>query len=144
MKHFLALLIALLLVPVVAYATPTTLTVVSVSETAAVTANNVADTSVGNRVYNPQGDVFFVLQDAHATLSCTITFAAGTNATVNLKGYGPLTKAALAVALTAGQVKVVGPFPGVAWNDGSGYIQITSAGSGCGTTYINPLVVRSL
>lgn len=138
MKRFLIALI--LVLPILALAAPTTLTVVQVSETAAAIADNAADTANGNRVSNPNGDVFFILRNTSGSDSATVTFTAQTTSK-QVPGFGPMTKSNLAVSLAANAIKHVGPFPKAAWNDSSNYIQLATTGTASSSVKITPLRV---
>jgi hypothetical protein len=116
----------------------TALTVVQVSETATLLADNSADTGSGNRIANPNGDVVLVLRNTHGSNASTVTITAQ-GASVSVPGYGPMAKANLAVSLAAGEIKHVGPFPKRAWNNSSGQIVITTTGTG--TVKISPVRV---
>jgi hypothetical protein len=134
---YLSLLLALVLA-LPALATPTSLSVVTVSETAAALADNAADTGNGNRVFNGACDTVLLLRNTHASNSSTVTVAAQATS-VFVQGYGLMTKANNAVTLAAGAVKHLGPFPCATWNDSSGYLQLTY--SGTGTVLVSPVRV---
>lgn len=136
MKILLAL--TLLFAVGTAYAVPTALTVVTQSETAAAFADNAADTSNGNKIFNASCDVVLLLRNTHATNSSTATITAQATS-VNIPGYGLMTKANNAVVLAAGAVKHVGPLPCGSWNDSSGYVQVTYTGTG--TVLVSPIRV---
>lgn len=134
------LLVLSLFISVAAFAAPTTLSVVDVSETSAAIADNAADTSNGNRVLNPNGDVIFILRNTDGSNSATVTFTAQ-NTSTTVSGFGVVTKANNAVTLAAGAIKHVGPFPRGAFNDTSGYIQLATTGSGGSNVKISPIRV---
>lgn len=130
------LFLVLFLVAGVAYGVPTTLSIVNVSASGTSLADNTADTSNGDRVLNPGGDVFFIIRNTHASNSSTVTFVTPTAAPV-IPGWGAVARASLAVTLAAGEVKHVGPFRSNLWNDTSGYVQLTY--SGTGAVKVSPL-----
>jgi hypothetical protein len=136
---FRAIVLSLaLLLAVPAFATPTTLSVVTVSETGTAFADNAADTSNGNQALNSNCNLVLLLRNSHATNSSTVTITAQATS-VNIPGYGPMTKANAAVVLAAGAVKHIGPLPCTTWNDGNGYVQLTY--SGTGTVLVSPVRV---
>lgn len=129
------MLIGLLMMAVVslftatAHAAPTTLTVQELSETPWTQALTAVDTANGNRVLNPNGDVFLILSNPTGSGgSATVTFTAQTTS-VEFPGYGPVTKSNLAVSLSDGDTKLVGPFSKRSWNDGSGYLVFATTGA---------------
>lgn len=95
-----------------AFAVQTALTVQEISETAYTQSLSAADVTNGNSVSNPNGDVFLL---ANCVGTCTMTLASAA-ASVEVPGYGPLTKSDLVVTFTTGQTKLVGPFQTRAWN----------------------------
>lgn len=139
MKRYVVLALALL-VSLPALAVPTTLSTVNVSEAAAALADNAADTANGNRIKNPSCDLVLVVRNTDAADSATVTVAAqGTS--INIPGYGTMTKSNLAISLAAGAVKHVGPFACRTWNDSSGYVQLTYSGTGAAAVKVTPLRV---
>jgi hypothetical protein len=106
----------------------TAISVQKISETAAAKTYSDADDSNGNKIANPNGDVFLHLKNPGEN-SATVTIAAqGTSHDV--PGYGPMTKADLSISLAASEEKFVGPFSKSAWNDSSGDINVTYSGTG--------------
>jgi hypothetical protein len=122
---------------VMAHAVPTTLTVVSSSETAATFADTAADTVNGNQFKNPSCDVLLLLRNSHATDSSTVTIDAP-SATYTIPGYGSMGKTDASVVLAAGAHKYIGPFPCATWNN-SGYVVMSYTGTG--TVLVTPVRV---
>lgn len=102
-----------------AHAVETALTVQEISETAWTQSLSNADQANGNSVANPNGDVFLILSGTAGTSTVTITAQAPS---IEFPGYGPLTKANLAIQLTSGQTKIVGPLQSRSWNNSAGNI----------------------
>lgn len=148
MKRILSLVIGLALFGAPAFGAITTLTATAVTSTPAAIGNTgntgavVLNNSNTEQVLNPQGDVFFVFNNTDGTNACTITLAPPV-ASVNVRGYGTLTTSTITVSTTTKTTYIVGPFPALAWN-ASGYVQMTSSGTGCAATYVNALYVRPL
>lgn len=137
---FLALILVLLSIP--AWAVPTALTVQEISETAFTEVFTDADQANTNSVSNPNGDVFLMLQNPTGSPGTgVVTISAGT-ATVEIPGFGPLTKSDLAVSLTAGEVKIVGPLQSRAWNNSSGLIILTTTGAGSASVAMKALRLK--
>lgn len=135
------LIVALfMLVSSVVLAAPTTLTVQELSETAYTQSLSSADTANGNRVLNPNGDVFFILSNPGGSTADVIFDAASSS--VEVPGYGPLTKSDLTVSLGATTTKLVGPFAKRAWNDSSGYVQLTFSGAGSNAVTLKALKLK--
>lgn len=125
MGNFLAILIALAtLLPSFAFATATALTPQKISETSYTFNPSAGDNTNGNSVANLNGDVFLIFK-GNGTATATIS---ANGATINVTGYGPLTKSDLAVSLTLGDIKIVGPFQSNSWNS-SGVINIAYSGT---------------
>lgn len=123
-------LLALLLSPKKSFAVETALTVTRLSETAVLFPYQNADSANGNSIQNRTGDVFLAVKvPSGGAGSATVTIVAQ-NTTNTVPGWGPLTKANLAVALTVGQEKLVGPFPARAWNNSAGNMIVTYSGAG--------------
>ncbi len=121
-----------------AHAVPTAAAVTTISETAALLADiSVAD-SAGNKVANPNGDVFLVLYNSDVTNTGNVVITPNLTS-LNVPGLGPVTKAVMTVALTAGQRKIVGPFSKTMWNDSADYLQLTYTGTGAASLRISPL-----
>jgi hypothetical protein len=135
----LVLALALILASGLAHATaPTTLSIVTVSDTAAAFADGAADTGNGNQIKNSMCDVVLLLHNSHASSSSTVTVVAqGTS--VDIPGFGLMTKANASITLAAGAKKVIGPLRCRTWNDSSGYVQLTYSGSG--TVLVSPIRV---
>lgn len=132
------LLAFLMLLPAGSFAAPTTLSTVVLSETATAFAENSADVANGNRVLNPNCDLFFLFRNSHESDEAAATVTAqGTS--VTLPGYGVMTKANASVSLTAGQQKHIGPFRCAAWNDTSGFVQVTYSGAASSSVKVTPL-----
>ena len=109
-----------------AYAVQTALTAQEISETEYQVSASAADQTNGNSISNPNGDVFLLLSSTAGT--CVHTLAAGTSS-VEIPGYGPLTKSALAVSCGSGVQKLVGPFQSRAWNTSGNLLLSYSAAS---------------
>lgn len=105
------------------------LTVQNVSETALEVEGNYenADTGSGDKAKNRNGDLFLLFKNASGSDSATATLAAQ-NTPKSIAGHGPMTKADLAIALAAGEVKMVGPLNKLMWNDGSDDVNIAYSG----------------
>jgi hypothetical protein len=138
MKPFLVLVLGFLLSATSAFAVPTTLSVVDLSQTAAAFADNAADTANGNQVRNLNCDTVLLFRNTHATNSSTATVTSQSGTFV-VPGVGSVQLANLSVVLAAGAVKHIGPFPCKGFTDTSGYIQITY--SGTGTVLVSPIRV---
>ena len=139
MKLFISLILAFAFCQV-GWAVETALTVVALSETASAVAANSVDTSNGNRSYNPNCDVAFLLTNTDVSNSATVTFTA-VSTSVNLPAYGAMAKANNAVTLTAGQSKFIGPFPCAGWNNSTGYVVYATTGTGAASVKISPFRV---
>lgn len=124
MKKLALLLLVFLSLP--AFGVQTALTVQEISETEYQVSASAADQTNGNSVANPNGDVFLLLSSTAGT--CVHTLAAGT-ASVEVPGYGPLTKSNLAVSCGSGVQKLVGPFQTKAWNTSGNLLLSFSAAS---------------
>ncbi len=135
MKFIIALFVTFL--SSIVMAAPTTLTVQELSETAWTQSLTAADTANGNRVSNPNGDIFLILANPGGTTADVIIDAA--TASVSVPGYGPLTKSDLTVSLGATTTKLVGPFSKRAWNDTSGFVQLTFSGAGSNNVTVKAL-----
>lgn len=129
-----------MLVSSVVFAAPTTLTVQELSETEYTQSLTTVDTTNGNRVLNPNGDIFFILSNPGGS-SASVVFDAASSS-VEVPGYGPLTKADLTVSLGATTTKLVGPFAKRAWNDSSGYVQLTFTGAGSNSVAVKALKLK--
>lgn len=105
------------------------LTVSDVSETALTIGSSYANTVAGMYFPNAGGDVMVAIRNFESADSATVTFTVQ-DASIEVPGYGPLTKSSLAVAVTAGQTKIVGPFKTGPWNDSNERVQMTFSGSG--------------
>jgi hypothetical protein len=127
--------------PSSAFATPTTLTVVEMSDSGTAAAANAADQANGNRFQNPDENVFVLLQNTHATNSGTVTITSQHTSTY-LPGFGTISRADISVSLAAGDVKIVGPLPRSIFNDASEYVNMTI--SGTGTVKISPFKGKGL
>lgn len=134
MKNLLFFLVLFLAVP--AFATPTTVTSTNLSDSATTFDGTAVDNTNGNQIRNLAGNLLLCFHDTDASNACTATITAQTTS-VKVVGYGTMTKANLAVALTAGQTKCVGPLTAGSWNDSSSYVQVTYTGTGCSSTKIN-------
>lgn len=117
----------------------TAITVVSVTETPLdLTTLDDADETNGNKLANPNGDTFVLLENQSGTDAATVTFTAQ-ETSKDVGGYGPLTKSDLAVALALGEMKIVGPFPKRAWNDLSGDIIFAITGTGASSVKVKAM-----
>lgn len=143
--HFVLAILAALFVtifPKMAHAAPTTLTVQELSETPWTQALTAVDTANGNRILNNNGDVFLILANPTGSGgSATVTFTAQTTS-VEIPGYGPVTKSNLAVSLADGETKLVGPFSKRSWNDGSGYLVFATTGAVSSSVTVKALRLR--
>lgn len=137
----LLLSLCLFLSSAAAFAVPTTLTTVTLSETAAAFADNSADPTNGNRIRNAECDLFLLFRNSHETDEATATVVASGRTTAYLKNMGAMTKSNSTVSLTAGQEKHLGPFRCTTWNDSSGYVQLTFSGAASSSVKVTPLRV---
>ncbi len=85
------------------------------------------------------GKEFLAIQNSGAD-NATATIVAEETALV-VPDIGNVTKANIAVALTTGQIKIVGPLPRHVFNDADGNVQINV--SGAGAADIKVLVFKS-
>jgi hypothetical protein len=106
------------------------LTVQTVSETELDVGGNFenADSALGDKAQNPNGDLYLLFKNGGAS-SATATLAAQ-NTPKSFEGHGPMTKVDKAVALAAGEEKLVGPLNAQMWNDGNGDVNIAYSGAG--------------
>lgn len=132
--------ILFMLVSSLAFGAPTALTVQELSETAYTQSLTAADTANGNKVSNPNGDVFMILSNAGG-VSADVVFDAAASS-VEVPGYGPLAKSDLTVSLGATTTKLVGPFAKRAWNDSSGFVQLTFTGAGSNSVTVKALRLK--
>lgn len=117
----------------------TAIAVKSISETETdLTARIDADETNGNKVTNPNGDVFLILLNSSATDAATVTVTAQ-ETSKDIEGYGPMTKVDLVVDLALGEEKMVGPFPQRAWNDSSDDIILAITGTAAADVKIDAL-----
>lgn len=121
-----------------AFAVQTALTVQEISETEYSVSASAADQTNGNSIANPNGDVFLLLSSTAGT--CVHTIAAGASS-VEVPGYGPLTKSALAVSCGSGTQKLVGPFQTKAWNT-SGNLLLSYSGAGVASCTVKALRLK--
>lgn len=126
-----------------AFAVPTTLSLVSLSETAAAIADNAADNANGNQIRNANCDLVLILRNSSGSDSATVTVAANTTAAV-IPGFGSMAKSNLSIALTAGQIKHVGPLTCKGYNDGNGYVQLTFSGTAAADVKVTPIRVPKI
>lgn len=117
-----------------ALAVPTIKTVQEISETPFTQANVTVDSVNGDRFYNPNGDVFLVLNNPGASAGDFVI--ASQALSVDVPGYGPVVKSNLTVTVAAGVTKIVGPFAKRAWNNSDGYLTVTYSGAGAATLAI--------
>ena len=136
MKILLAFL--LMLAAPLCHAAPTTLSVVTLSETAASLAASSADTTNGNQIRNRTCDLFLVLENIDESDSATVTVAAS-GSSFTVPGVGATTKSNASVSLSATQKKHIGPFRCKGWNDSSGYVQLTYSGVASSAVRVSPL-----
>ena len=115
----------------------TALAVQVISESSVAPAANSADVANGNSVPNLNGDVFLLLKNADVSNPATCTITAQ-NGTLSVPGYGPMTKANLAVVVAFGTEQIVGPFKQGPWNDGNGNLQLTYSGAGDVNLKVSP------
>ena len=129
--HIVFLLnLAAILLSLNCFAVETALTVTRINETPVDIPFEDVDDTNGNSASNRTADVFFIIDlPSGAAGSATVTFTAQTT-TTEVSGFGVLTKSNLAVALSPGETKVVGPFPARAWNDSNGNIIMAHTGTG--------------
>ena len=100
---------------------------------------NDADTGAGDKIKNTDGKTFLLLENPGASAAiCTVT---AQRTTKEDPAYGPLTKADLAVPVNAGETKLVGPFPSVAWSDSSGDLNLVYSGVGAADINVAPLTI---
>lgn len=102
------------------------------------TVNN-ADTGAGDKVKNIDGKTFLLLENPGASAATATITAQVTSRDV--PGFGPLTKASLAVPVNAGETKMVGPFPASSWTDTNGDLNISYSGAGAADIDISPLEI---
>ena len=138
----LALLASLVVIPL-AYAAPTQLSVQTVTETVSDMTLNSADNSNGNKFVNREENVFLVIRNVHETQSATATITAQ-KTSLNIPGYGPVTKSSIAAQVLAGEIKVIGPFLRSVFNDSNEFVQITYTGDAPGSLRVAPLKVSGL
>ena len=141
MIFFLAMASLLAFAPSSAFATATTLAVQEFSDSGVATTNNAADTGNGNRYLNRDENIFLLLQNSHATNASTVTITAQTTSKY-VPGLGTVSRADISVALSAGDIKIVGPLPRAIFNDASEYVSMTF--SGTGTVKVSPFKGKGL
>jgi len=139
MRYALAFIIAMVLMAAKVIGAETNLAVTTISETSAEFAELTNDTTNGNKMANPNGDLFVVLYNSGADTN-TATFTAQ-RTSKDVPGYGTMTKANNTVSLTTGQRKIVGPFRSSAWNDSSGYVILNYSGTSSNAIKVSPLRV---
>ena len=99
-----------------------TLTIQTVTE-AGIEPTYAAVAGGGDVVANLRGDVVLhVKNGAGASMTVTVT---AQQTTKSVPGFGALTKASVAVAVPAGEERLIGPFPKSAFNNASGNLAIT-------------------
>ncbi len=98
------------------------LTIQTIGE-AGVQSTYAAATSGGDTARNDNGDVFLHVKNGDAS-SHTVTVTAQT-ASATVPGMGTTTKANVAVAVPAGEERMIGPFARLAFNDASNDVAIT-------------------
>ena len=100
-----------------------TLTIFTAQENGVATVANLAAASAGGDAAVNDGRTVLVVKNADsAPHTVTVTPA---RASVSQDGMGALTKAAIAVAVAAGDTTVIGPFGTALFNDITGKIAIT-------------------
>lgn len=128
--HTLVALFALALSAQAFATAPTALTIQTTTEAGLTLTTVSADTTNGNSIANPHGDVMILLENTHASASETFNIAVP-NASVTVPGLGTVTKSnPLAVVVPALTRVLVGPLPKRAYNDASDLVQVTYSGSG--------------
>lgn len=130
MKKSSALFILLLLIASSQLQAATAITVQALTETWGTIASGASavDTVNGNSIKNLSENVMIYARNTGTSGSAVITIAPA-NTSINIPGYGVITKASQAVTLGANQDALVGPFPAALWNDGNGNLQLTYTGS---------------
>lgn len=107
----------------------TPLTIQNVVEAGVAPASASGDTGNGNSFQNPNGDVFALIENTHASAAETFTFTAQNTSFSDAK-HGTTTAASVAIALAALSKQLVGPFPPAVFNDGNGNVNVAFSGSG--------------
>lgn len=126
----LVLNLAALLLSPDSFGVETSLSVTRLTETSILLPYENADNANGNSVSNRTGDVFLaLLLPSGSAGSATVTLTAQTTST-EVPGFGPMTKSDLVIALAIGEEKVVGPFAVGSWNNSSGNLILSYAGTG--------------
>lgn len=140
-NKFLVFLIFLVTFSVANFAkAQTALTVQEISETAWTQSLDTANQSAGNTVANPNSDVFLILKSATGTASVMIT---ARDATVEIPGYGPLTKSNMTISISSGDTKIVGPFVSRSWNSSSGNIVLSYIGLSTASVQVKALKLKN-
>lgn len=112
-----------------AFAAPTAVTPVNISETSSEPTQTDVDAVNGNSVINTDGDVMLWIENGSGTLSLTATLAAQTTSLV-IPGYGTVTKSDITCTLAIGESCFIGPVSKTFYNDGNGRLQLTFTGAG--------------
>lgn len=86
----------------------------------------VAAAGGGDFFQNNEADVFLHVKNDDAS-DTTITVTAQ-DVVQAVPGFGDLTKADAVVVVTAGEERMIGPFPKQAFNDSAGDVQVTYSG----------------
>jgi len=139
MKYALAFILAMILITAKVIGAETNLAVTTISETSAVLADLTNDTTNGNKLANPNGDLFVVLYNGGADTN-TATFTAQ-KTSHSVPGYGTMTKSNNTVTLLTGARQIVGPFRSSAWNNSTGYVILNFAGTSSNAIKVSPLRV---
>lgn len=125
---FMTLLIGLF-VGSMAFAAETAITPIEPSETASESVFTAVDTTNGNSIQNPAGDVILIIQNTHASDQGTATIEVQ-DGTVSYPGIGEVTKSSVTCTLDSDEECIVGPFPPIFWNDGNSNLIVTNNASG--------------
>lgn len=98
-----------------------TITAVNTSDSGADIAFTAA-AGGGDQFLNAANTVLLVKNEDASSKDVTIT---AQSTSVNTPGYGPTTKADTVHTVAAGETAIIGTFGSRAFNDSSGYVQIT-------------------
>lgn len=118
----------------------TALTVQEISETPWTQSLTAADQTSGNTILNPNSDVFLILKSATGTASVQVT---ARDATVEIPGYGPLTKSNMTISIASGDTAIVGPFVSRSWNSSAGKIVLSYIGLSTASVQVKALKLRN-
>lgn len=119
------------------------LTVQEISESPWTQSLDDADQVDGDEFANPNGDVFLIFSNAStdALGDATATVSAA-NASVELVGYGSLTKADLSVYLASEATRIVGPLPKRVYNSSGANVVISYTGVASDSISVKALRLR--